>query len=65
MTDEEILAALQSRVDGDSLPCRVALAAAAELGITPARIGRICNANQIRITDCQLGCFGRRRSERA
>jgi hypothetical protein len=65
MSDEELLAALRSRLDGDGLPCRVALAAAAELGVSPARIGRICNANQIRIVDCQLGCFGRRRSEGA
>lgn len=59
--DEEILAALRPHIEGDLLPCRAALAAAAELGVSPARLGRLCNARKIRIVDCQLGCFGRAR----
>jgi hypothetical protein len=59
MTDEETLAALSRDIDQGRLACRDALAAAARLGIAPARIKRICDAHAIRIVDCQLGCFGK------
>jgi len=65
MTDEEIRAALGPRIDQGRLACRDALAAAARLGVTPARIGHICDAHDIRIVDCQLGCFGKRQRPRA
>jgi hypothetical protein len=65
MTDEEILAALEPSVDEGQLACREALAAAARLGVGAARIGRVCDAHDIRIVDCQLGCFGKRQRPRA
>ncbi|MBM3318038.1 MAG: hypothetical protein FJY75_09325 [Candidatus Eisenbacteria bacterium] len=62
--DAGILEALKPHIQEDLLPCRAALALAAELGVSPARIGKVCNAHGIRIVDCQLGCFGRARKLR-
>ncbi len=39
------------------LSCADALMLAAELGLSAAEIGRICNEQGIRISNCQLGCF--------
>ncbi len=45
--------------DGDKvkLKCSYALKIAAEFGVAPMEVGNICNENNIRLTDCQLGCF--------
>lgn len=46
------------RVDGRrTLACASALRLAEECGVSPARIGRFCNEQGIRIARCQLGCF--------
>ena len=65
MTDEDILAALGPHIDAGRLACHDALAVAARLGVVPARIGRVCDAHDVRIVDCQLGCFGKRQRLRA
>ncbi len=39
------------------LTCAQALSLAAELGVEPARIGQICDQENIRLGRCQLGCF--------
>ena len=39
------------------LTCAQALSLAAELGVEPIRIGRICDQENIRLGGCQLGCF--------
>jgi len=45
-------------VDGRrTLTCGQALSLAAELGVEPIRIGRICDQENIRLGSCQLGCF--------
>jgi len=40
------------------LSCARAHVLAEDLGVTLAEIGRYCQAQDIKITDCQLGCFG-------
>jgi hypothetical protein len=40
-----------------TLTCTQALDLAAEWGVEPVQIGRICNQKNIRLGDCQLGCF--------
>ena len=61
-TDAEILAALRPAVREGMLACKDALAAAERLGVSPGRIGKLCNEQEIRIVNCQLGCFGTKRS---
>ena len=60
MTEQEILAALRPLVREDRLACKDALELAGKLEIQSTRIGKICDQNQIRIINCQLGCFGLR-----
>ncbi len=42
------------------IPCVKALALAKRLKVKPTEIGKVANELGIKITDCQLGCFGRR-----
>ncbi|OHB65857.1 MAG: hypothetical protein A2Y76_04360 [Planctomycetes bacterium RBG_13_60_9] len=39
------------------LTCAEAFRLAAEAGVEPIRIGRVCNEQNIRLCSCQLGCF--------
>ncbi len=43
------------------IPCIKALSLAKRLKVKPMEIGRAANELGIKITDCQLGCFGRRK----
>jgi hypothetical protein len=50
----------KAAVDTDGkfkLPCRRAFQLADEFGLSPKEIGEICNAEDIKIINCQLGCF--------
>ncbi len=58
MTDEEILEQVRPLTRDGKLRCADALELAARLQIKPARIGRLCNQHEIRVINCQLGCFG-------
>ena len=57
-SDQEILEAIRRVAVEGRLACKDALELASALGVAPARIGRICNAENIRIVNCRLGCFG-------
>jgi len=61
-TDQEILEALRPAIRENMLACKEALAVAARLDVAPSRVGKVCNQNEIRIINCQLGCFGTKRS---
>lgn len=41
----------------NKLPCKVAFKLAEELNISLKEIGEIANKLNIKITNCQLGCF--------
>jgi hypothetical protein len=40
-----------------TIPCAAALRLGRALGVSAAAIGRACDAQDIRISRCQLGCF--------
>ena len=44
--------------EGGSLSCATANQLAQEMGVAPQEIGEMANQLGLRITDCQLGCFG-------
>lgn len=45
-----------SLVNG-KLPCAVAFQIAKELKVSPRRVGETANKLEIKISQCQLGCF--------
>ena len=51
--ESEVKAAL---VDGN-LPCSIALELAGKLEVAPKAVGDVANRLEIRIINCQLGCF--------
>ncbi|HLB72470.1 MAG TPA: hypothetical protein VJJ98_00475 [Sedimentisphaerales bacterium] len=64
MDDEDLLKAVLSRAyesdesDGKRrLNCAQAFELAKELKVDVSEIGRVCNRQKIRISNCQLGCF--------
>ncbi len=57
--DERLAAELRQRARDGRLPCATAFAIAEELGIPRIRVGQAADELGIRISDCQLGCFGR------
>jgi hypothetical protein len=58
VTTEEVLKAMKPLVQDGKLACRDALELAARLDVKPALIGKACNQHDIRVINCQLGCFG-------
>jgi len=61
MQEEAIYAAIEPHIRNGHLACGDALAAAERLNVKPIEIGRLCDARDIRIVNCQLGCFGTQR----
>lgn len=59
--DEDLINAVLNRVkDADGkkkLPCAQAFQIAKEFETEIIRIGHICNQQNIKICNCQLGCF--------
>jgi hypothetical protein len=61
----EIVLAAAGRMHGRlALSCAAAHRIAAAAGVPLRRIGEVCERKNIKITDCQLGCFGRLRPGR-
>lgn len=45
------------KADQKYLPCAKAVRIAEELNVNVATIGRLCNLENIKVKNCQLGCF--------
>ena len=57
---EIIDAVIEASTDVDGrkkLSCAEAFRLAEQFGVEKLEIGRICNAQKIKISNCQLGCF--------
>ena len=57
MIKDEVLKVAENK----RLPCAKALALAKRLKVNHLEIGKVANELGIKITDCQLGCFGIKR----
>ena len=56
--DAAVTAACETRDDGVlTLRCAEALRLAESLGVEVAAIAACCNANDVKIVHCQMGCF--------
>ncbi len=55
---EEAIKAETTLKDGKQfINCTTALAIAEKLNVKPIEVGKICNELNIKIQNCQLGCF--------
>jgi molybdate transport system regulatory protein len=58
---EELTAAIiaaAGEIDGKKrLSCQTAFDLAEKFGVSKETLGQTCNDNNIKITNCQLGCF--------
>ena len=57
-TDEDIRAGVREIARDGRVACKELLALAERLGVEPDVLGRVCNELDLRIGQCQLGCFG-------
>ena len=56
--NEELLQAMNGKLENGRLPCNQAFGIAQILDIDPLTVGMAANDNDIRISRCQLGLFG-------
>lgn len=56
--DPAVVAALADKADQGRVTCEDAHATAAELGLSPAEVGKTADLLEYRIVRCQLGLFG-------
>ncbi len=56
--DEKLREAVRERAEDGKVQCAAALEIARRLKVNPKRVGEACNAEKLKITRCQLGCFG-------
>jgi hypothetical protein len=57
MAMKEAKAQIQAAAPNGRIPCAAAFKLAEELGITRSRLGELLNELNIKIIQCQLGCF--------
>lgn len=57
VSKKDLMDAIRKKSRDDRISCKVALTLAANLGVTPKRVGKACDEMKIRISFCQLGCF--------
>jgi hypothetical protein len=55
--DDRLAEAVRREADQGRIECARALALARDLGVSPRRVGDVCNREGIKIVACQLGCF--------
>jgi len=54
---EEVKSAVKDVADGGFITCPKARKLAKDLGVAPKIIGKACDELDIKIKDCELGCF--------
>lgn len=57
MTDEKIQKALQEAGITEKITCPQAFDIAEKAKVSRSAVGEYCTKNQIKIRNCQLGCF--------
>jgi hypothetical protein len=57
MTITETKALIQAAAPNGKIPCAAAFKLAEELGITRSQFGELLNELNVKIIQCQLGCF--------
>jgi hypothetical protein len=55
--NEKIKEEIQKRAKDNRLPCSVARKIAQDLSVSYKEVGNAANELQVKITNCELGCF--------
>jgi len=58
VSDEQVKAAVQERINSGTLRCADAFRIAEELEVAPHRVGNAANELEVHLSRCQLGLFG-------
>jgi hypothetical protein len=58
MTENSIDEELRAIAQDGAISCARALGFASEKGVTPAEVGARMDALNLKVHNCQLGCFG-------
>ncbi len=58
MDRKKLEEAIVGKAKGGKLPCPVCFQIAEEFGMSKKEIGKVLNELKIKISQCQLGCFG-------
>lgn len=58
MTDEELRQAVRELTRDGKASCSDLLALAGKTTTPPRELGALCNDMKVRVSACQLGCFG-------
>ncbi len=57
-SQEELKTAIGEIAVGRKVSCKALLALAEKLDVSPKQIGEACDELKVRVSTCQLGCFG-------
>jgi len=57
MDRKKLEEAIKSKAKEGKIPCAVCFKIADDLGISKKDLGKVLNESNIRISQCQLGCF--------
>ncbi len=57
-SQEELKTAIGEIAVEGKASCKALLALAEKLDVSPKQIGEACNEINVRVSTCQLGCFG-------
>jgi hypothetical protein len=49
---------IKEKVKDEKLPCAMCFKIAEEFGISKREMGKVLNEMKVKISQCQLGCFG-------
>jgi hypothetical protein len=55
---EKVEEVIRAKAKGGKLPCAVCFKIAEDFGISNKEMGKILNQMKVKISHCQLGCFG-------
>jgi len=57
MEREKLEKAILEKAEGGKIPCAVCFKIAEDFGISKREMGKILNEMEVKISQCQLGCF--------
>ena len=58
MDRKKLEAVIKEKVKDEKLPCAMCFKIAEEFGISKREMGKVLNKMKVKISQCQLGCFG-------